>query len=62
MKDHNTRIGSLDWGACSDCVHCDKVKGGCSAPDDEYNAGISVEFDSVYCGAFKEKKAERGGK
>lgn len=53
-----SEIGSMDWGACMDCKH-DIRGGGCAIAPDIFKAKIMFNLDSVYCGCFESRYADR---
>ena len=53
-----SEIGSMDWGACMDCKH-DIRGGGCAIAPDIFKAKIMFNMDSVYCGCFESRYADR---
>ena len=53
-----SEIGSMDWGACMDCKH-DIRGGGCAIAPDIFKAKIIFNMDSVYCGCFESRYADR---
>jgi hypothetical protein len=53
-----SEIGSMDWGACMDCKH-DIRGGGCAVDPTAFKNKIMFNMDSVYCGCFESRYADR---
>ena len=51
-------IGTLDWGACRECVHMIPGGGGCDIDHDDWD-GLYHEGDLVMCKYFAEIEEAR---
>ena len=53
MADHH--IGSFDWVACRECIHCDDLEGGCAVDVDVWESNLKPKYDYIYCGSFESR-------
>jgi len=49
-------IGRIDWRRCETCIHCPPDTGGCDVPEDEWEEGVHIEYDSVICESYSRIK------
>lgn len=54
-----TVIGSIDWSGCNDCRHTSDKDGGCDVPEETWEDGLRVEWESVYCDSYQKREEVR---